>query len=171
MSTSTRTLHHQTSCRSVPLPYLFNRPCQRSPHFFTIHFSFFTNHKAAVLHPPWGGDGGLAALPRGLRHLRMALWDDWGISPAAACDRGFAPGPQNFFEKKFSKSFYRFCCASFSAPGLTGARWQERSARNVVSGRGVDSPPYWTYGKKPQRSPGATGPASAADTRATGSPN
>ena len=31
-----------------------------------------------------------------------------GISPAAAGDRGFAPGPQNFFEKKFSKSFFFF---------------------------------------------------------------
>ena len=37
---------------------------------------------------------------RVFRPLRRA-----GISPRARGDRGFAPGPQNFFEKKFSKSF------------------------------------------------------------------
>ena len=37
---------------------------------------------------------------RVFRWLRPA-----GISPAAAGDRGFAPGPHNFFEKKLSKSF------------------------------------------------------------------
>ena len=43
----------------------------------------------------------------------MAVWDDGrfravrgaGISPAAAGDRGTAPGPRNFFEKKLRKSF------------------------------------------------------------------
>ena len=31
-------------------------------------------HKAAVHHPRWGGDSGLRRC-RGLRHLRMAVWD------------------------------------------------------------------------------------------------
>ena len=31
--------------------------------------------------PSWGGDGGLTALPWGLRHLRMALRDDGGFRP------------------------------------------------------------------------------------------
>ena len=35
------------------------------------------------------------ALGRGLRHLRMALWDAGGVSPAATGDRGVAPGPRD----------------------------------------------------------------------------
>ena len=40
--------------------------------------------------PSWGGDGGLTALPWGLRPLRRALRDDGGIPPAAA-GGSFAP--------------------------------------------------------------------------------
>ena len=114
-------------------------------------------HKAAVLHPLWGGDGGLR-LCRGLRPLRRALRDDgvfrWlrpaGVSRRARRDRGAAPGPRDF--------------------GLPAARWQEWSARNFSSEQGVGSQPYWMYGKKPHRSYGGKGPASTADTRVAGSP-
>ena len=79
-----------------------------------MHHRTTAQKKAAVHHPRWGGDGGLW-LRRGLRHLRMALWTigdfarcdgrefRWlrpaGISPAAAGDRGFAPGPYDFLKK------------------------------------------------------------------------
>ena len=56
------------------------------------------------------------AFGRELRHLGMALGDDGGISPAAAGDRSFAPGPHNFFVKKLSKNFNFFFCTNLSAP-------------------------------------------------------
>ena len=71
-----------------------------------------TRHKAAVHHPLTGCGRRPSALPgiapsadgalnAGVfRAVRGA-----GVSPVATGDRGFAPGPQNFFEKKFSKSF------------------------------------------------------------------
>ena len=49
--------------------------------FSLFTFPSYFGKKAAVRHPRRGGDGGLAALPRGLRQLRMALWDAWGFRP------------------------------------------------------------------------------------------
>ena len=54
------------------------------------------------------GTAALRHTPRGLRHLRMALWDDGGfravrgagVSPAAAGDRGRCPlDPCDFLKK------------------------------------------------------------------------
>ena len=75
---------------------------------------------AHAVHPA-GAAARTMAVGRGLRHLRMALWDDGGfravrgagVSPVATGDRGFAPGPQNFFEKKFSKSFFIWVLLDF----------------------------------------------------------
>ena len=100
-------------------------------------------HKAAVHHPVRGGDGGLR-LRRGLRHLRMALWDAAGGSPAAAGDQRLCLWKPRF--------------------GQRAAGWQEVSARNFVSEQGPASPPYWMYGKKLGRSYGAKGPATPAVT-------
>ena len=55
--------------------------------------------KAAVHHPIWGGDGGLTALPWGLRHLRMALQDDWGFRPLRRATKGSAFGNRDFLKK------------------------------------------------------------------------
>ena len=60
-----------------------------------------------AVHPHRGGGEGHGRWP-GLRHLRMALWDDRefravrgaGISPAAAGDRGRCPlDPCDFLKK------------------------------------------------------------------------
>ena len=115
--------------------------------------------KAAVHHPHWGGDGGLR-LRRGLRHLRMALWDAWGVSPAAAggcfapcaARPGRCPWTPRFFEKKSSKTFvlgcdnYRMINAPFStstvrwAPGSTSPE-RIRFASSV-------STVCWTYRRR-----------------------
>ena len=81
-------------------------------------------HKAAVHHPVRGGNGGLR-LCRGLRHLRMALWDDGGfravrgagISPAATGDQRLCLWSPRFRQR--------------------AAGWQEVSARNFASEQGA----------------------------------
>ena len=66
--------------------------------------------------PPPADGVGTAALgltPRGLRHLRMALWDDWGFRPlrragvraVRGATRDSASGLRDFL-KKSSKTFY-----------------------------------------------------------------
>ena len=89
-----------------------------------LHVSLFHLTLTKGRRPPPADGVGTAALgltPRRLRHLRMALWTigdfapcaarvfRWlrpaGISPVATGDRGFAPGPHNFFVKKLSKNF------------------------------------------------------------------
>ena len=41
-------------------------------------------HKAAVLHPLWGGDGGLRAYALGIAPVATGAWGRWGVSLAAA---------------------------------------------------------------------------------------
>ena len=54
--------------------------------------------KAAVRHPLWGGDGGLAALPRGLRPLRRTLWKNKVFHPLRRAT-GALPLDPAIFEK------------------------------------------------------------------------
>ena len=131
-------------------------------------------HKAAVHHPVRGGDGGLR-LRRGLRHLRMALWDAAGGSPAAA-GGDFAPCAARVFRwlrpadiSPAAAGDQRLCLWK-PRFGQRAAGWQEVSARNFVSEQGPASPPYWMYGKKLGRSYGAKGPATPEDTPAVSCP-
>ena len=69
--------------------------------------------KAAARHPLTGWGRRPYGFAVGVAPSADGAWNDGefravrgvGVSLAAASDRGFAPGPQNFFEKKFSKSF------------------------------------------------------------------
>ena len=91
------------------------------------------------------------ALGRGLRHLRMALWDDWGVSPAAAGDQRRCPLDPAIW------------AARRPLARVVGEEFFVRARCGFL--------PYWMYGKKPHRSYGGKGPASTADTRAVGSPH
>ena len=73
--------------------------------------------KAAVRHPLWGGDGGLAALPRDCAICGWRFGTIEEFAPCAARLGALPPGPRDF--------------------GLPAVRWQEWSARNSASGQGV----------------------------------
>ena len=92
------------------------------------------------------------AVGRRLRHLRMALWNDWGVRPLRRAG-----------VSRLARRDQRLCLWK-PRFGQRAAGWQEVSARNFVSEQGAASPPYWMYGKKLRRSYGAKGPATPADT-------
>ena len=130
-------------------------------------FFIARNKKADGLHPLRGGAVGLTALPRGLRHLRMALGT---IGDFARCAGGsFAPCAARVF--RWLRPATKGSASGLRDFGLPAVRWQEWSARNFASGQGAALQPYWMYGKKPHRRHGGKGPASTADTRAVGSPH
>ena len=75
---------------------------------------------AHAVHPA-GAAARTMAVGRGLRHLRMALGMMGNFTrcggrvfrPLRRATGAFAPGPQNVFEKKFSKSFFIWVLLDF----------------------------------------------------------
>ena len=111
-----------------------------------------------IVRPAEGAAVGRMAAGRGLRHLRMALWDDWVFRPLRRA--GIS---------RLARRDQRLCLWT-PRFGQHTVRWQECASRNFSSGQGVDSQPYCMYGKKPHRRHGGKGPARTADIRAGGGP-
>ena len=52
-----------------------------------------------IVRPAEGAAIGCMAVGRGLRHLRMALWDAWVFRPLRRATRGAASGLRDFLKK------------------------------------------------------------------------
>ena len=87
--------------------HIFNRPRQRSPHLFTLHYSLLLQHKAAVRHPLTGWGRRPSALP-GIAPSADGALGRWGVSRRARrgyfarCGGrpGLCPWTPEFFREK-----------------------------------------------------------------------